>query len=156
MRIKAALQATGLAVLISAPSAYAGHGHAHSSAEAGHDEAHRHSHAVVEAETEAKIDYPNIESNQMVVQVHGIVCSFCAQGVKKKLMKFDFIDHTQLGDGILVDIANQRVTVAVLQEKAIDMEGMFDAIQSGGYEPIKAFVCDADGKINIVNPKKNP
>jgi len=47
-----------------------------------------------------------VKSDEIVVQVNGIVCSFCANGMEKNLSKLKFIDSSRFGDGILVDINN--------------------------------------------------
>ncbi len=45
-----------------------------------------------------------IEENKTVVQVSGIVCSFCAYGAEKPLSKLDCLDKEEFGDGVLIDI----------------------------------------------------
>jgi len=54
-----------------------------------------------------------LEENQTVVQVNGIVCSFCAYGVQKSLSKLDCLDEAEFGDGVLIDIETHRVTLAI-------------------------------------------
>ena len=84
-----------------------------------------------------------LEANVVVITVHGIVCSFCAQGIKKNLAKLASVDQTRLNKGILMNVENQRITVAI---KGIpDVQGMFDAVLSGGYEPVSAVIIDANG-----------
>lgn len=71
------------------------------------------------------------------IDVNGIVCEFCAFGVAKKLRKLDFIDPSQFEDGVKVDIENQRVYISFQAGQALDQQAIFDAIKSGGYDPIK-------------------
>ena len=71
------------------------------------------------------------------INVNGIVCEFCAFGIAKKLRKLPFIDPTQFEEGVKVDIQNQRVYVSIKEGEAVDQEALFDAIKSGGYDPIK-------------------
>ena len=72
-----------------------------------------------------------------VVEVHGIVCEFCAFGVAKKVRKLSFIDASQFDHGVKVDIKNQQVFVAVREDATLDQKALFDAIESGGYNPIR-------------------
>ena len=51
-----------------------------------------------------------LSSDRLVVQVKGIVCSFCAHGVEKNLSRLNFLDKTQFGDnGVLIDINTQQI-----------------------------------------------
>ena len=71
------------------------------------------------------------------IDVNGIVCEFCAFGVAKKLRKLDFIDPSQFEDGVKVDIENQRVYISIQKGQPYNQEVIFEAIKSGGYDPIK-------------------
>ncbi len=68
-----------------------------------------------------------------VVNVHGIVCSFCAQGVIKKVSKLPFVDRSKYTNGVKVEIEDQKVTIAVRDDLVLDTTSLFDAIKSGGY-----------------------
>lgn len=76
------------------------------------------------------------------INVNGIVCEFCAFGVAKKLRKLAFIDPANFEDGVKVDIENQRVFISIQEGQALDQEAIFDAIKSGGYEPVKISEID--------------
>jgi len=75
----------------------------------------------------------------IVVNVHGIVCSFCAQGVTRKVAKLPFVDHSRFKKGVKVEIEDQLVIVAIKPGVEPDMTALFDAIRSGGYNPVEAF-----------------
>lgn len=81
-----------------------------------------------------------------VIHVNGIVCEFCSYGVTKKIAKLDFIDHSKYTNGVKVEIENQMVTIAVLENATLDKDALFDAIKSGGYDPVEIFVLSADGE----------
>ena len=83
-----------------------------------------------------------------VVHVHGIVCSFCAQGVTKKISKLPFIDHTKHTNGVKVEIENQKLTIAVKPDHDFDIQALFKAINSGGYEPADVWTVTSSGDIN--------
>jgi len=78
----------------------------------------------------------SVKSNQCVIQVKGIVCSFCAYGAEKNLAKLTFLDATQFGDGVLVDISTHRITLALDPKKPLDLAGIHKAIKIGGYDPL--------------------
>lgn len=74
--------------------------------------------------------------DQLVIQVKGIVCSFCAYGAEKNLSKLSFLDKSQYGDGVLVDIETHRVTLALDPEAIVQYAEISDAITRGGYDPV--------------------
>lgn len=86
------------------------------------------------------------ESRDIVVNVHGIVCSFCAQGVTRKVAKLPFVDRSRYKKGVKVEIEDQLVTVAIKLGVEPDMAALFDAIRSGGYDPIEAFEILSSGE----------
>ncbi len=92
----------------------------------------------------------SVNKNEAVIVVSGIVCSFCAQGLTKKLSKLSFIDTSKYTDGVMVDIENQKVTIAVKGGDSIDFDEVFFAIKSGGYEPVNAYTFDGE----IITPEE--
>jgi len=87
-----------------------------------------------------------------VVHVHGIVCSFCAQGVTKKISKLPFIDRSQYNKGVKVEIEEQKVTIAVLADQTLDVDALYAAIVSGGYDPVGVFSIDDTGELIEYQP----
>ena len=89
-----------------------------------------------------KNNYPvDVQVNQAVVQVNGIVCSFCAYGAEKNLSKLEFLDKTQFGDnGVLVDIQTHRITLAIQAGRKIELAKIYNAIVKGGYDPIAVYL----------------
>ena len=82
-----------------------------------------------------------VEPNQAIVQVNGIVCSFCAYGTEKKLSKLSFLDDSQFGDdGVLIDIQSHRITLALQPDQEIDLAQVYYAIKKGGYDPVSFYV----------------
>ncbi len=89
----------------------------------------------------AEKDMPiNVNSNEAVIVVQGIVCSFCAQGIQKKLSKLSFINSAKYTKGIKVDIEEQKVIIALDPKKKADFKEVFSMIRAGGYEPVKAYI----------------
>ena len=81
-----------------------------------------------------------------VVNVHGIVCQFCSYGVALKIRKLDFINTEKLKKGVKVDIENQMVFIAVHDDAKLDKQALFDAIESGGYKPVKIWAITKSGE----------
>jgi hypothetical protein len=91
--------------------------------------------AVLASET------PDLQDNRAVIQVKGVVCSFCAYGTEKNLSKLDFLDKSVFGgDGVLLDINTHRITLALNSAKPLDLGAINQAILDGGYDPLTAFV----------------
>ena len=143
MNMKTVLSVLSLASLIAVLPVHAGHG-----------EQHDHVHDQEQVSMDNTIGPSEIKPNQVIMEVHGIVCPFCAQGVKKKLSKFTFIDRLKLNEGIFMNVENQRITVAIIDGETADVQGMFAAVLSGGYEPIRALVADAEGNTTTVDAGK--
>lgn len=89
----------------------------------------------------------SVQPGEAVIIVHGIVCSFCSQGVTRNLSKLSFIDSSKYTKGVKVEIENQKVTIAIKPEEQLDLPKVFKSIESGGYDPIEAYVNTADNGI---------
>ena len=87
--------------------------------------------------------------NEAVFEVHGVVCSFCAVGLQKKLSQLPFVDQSRYKKGVHVAIKDQRVTVAVRPNSEVDVQSAYSAIKSGGYEANKAVAADATGALTL-------
>ena len=87
-------------------------------------------------------------ASDYVVHVHGIVCSFCAQGVTKKVSKLPFIDQSKYTKGVKVEIESQKVTIAVKPGHDLDIQSLFEAIESGGYDPVDVWTVPASGELD--------
>ena len=86
----------------------------------------------------------HVLAGEAVIVVHGIVCSFCSQGVTRNLSKLSFIDGSKYTKGVKVEIESQKVTIAIKSEDKLDLPKVFKSIKSGGYDPIEAYVSTAD------------
>ena len=86
---------------------------------------------------------------EAVIIVHGIVCSFCSQGVRRNLSKLPFINKSRYKKGVKVEIESQIVTIAIKPESGFDLQKVFKSILKGGYEPIEAYVSDLTGAVTV-------
>ena len=77
-----------------------------------------------------------VQPGQAVVEVHGVVCSFCAYGIEKKVSKLPFLDTEQFSKGVFTDIEAHQVTLALAPEVPVDLAAIVTAITDAGYEPI--------------------
>lgn len=67
----------------------------------------------------------------MKVTVNGMVCSFCAQGIEKSLLK---LDGTQ---AVLVDLKNKVVVVEAKEGKTLNEKEVRQEIIDSGYDVTK-------------------
>lgn len=91
-------------------------------------------------------------ASDYVVEVHGLVCSFCAKGVTKKVSKLPFIDRSKYNNGVKVEIEDQKVTIAVLAGHVLDVDALYQAIVSGGYDPVAVFSVGERGELVEYQP----
>ena len=108
--------------------------------------AETHSHTDIEkSRVEEGVDVV-VERNQTVVQVNGVVCSFCAYGAEKALAKLDCLDTTQFGNGVLIDINTHRITLAMAPGERIPLRDIHNRIKKAGYDPV-AFYLRVSGSL---------
>lgn len=86
----------------------------------------------------ASVEELKLLPNEITLRVHGVVCSFCAQGIQKKLAKLDFVDTQRHQQGVFTHIEKQIVKVAIQEGKEADIGRIHDEIKKGGYEPVSA------------------
>ncbi len=79
------------------------------------------------------------ELNEAVVQVNGVVCSFCAYGAEKALSELDCLDKAEFGDGVLIDIDTRRITLAMRPGEKIPLREIYQRIKKAGYDPVTLY-----------------
>jgi len=75
-----------------------------------------------------------INENEAVVEVLGMVCSMCAFGIGEGFAKTDFIDKSKFTDGVSVDIDAQYVQLGLLESTNINPEKIVQVIEDAGYD----------------------
>ncbi|HIF52088.1 MAG TPA: heavy-metal-associated domain-containing protein [Thiotrichaceae bacterium] len=109
-----------------------------------------HDHATkLKADKSVDASDVTVLTNEAVIIVHGIVCSFCSQGVTRNLSKLPFIDKSKYTKGVKVEIEDQKVTIAIKPDSTLDLPQVFKSILKGGYEPVEAYVKDHAGNITL-------
>jgi copper chaperone CopZ len=63
--------------------------------------------------------------------VNGMVCSFCAQGIEKSIMK---MDDTK---AIFVDLKNKVVVIEAKEGKSLNEKLISQEIKDSGYDVVK-------------------
>ncbi len=81
-----------------------------------------------------------VEPHEAVVQVNGIVCSFCAYGAEKSLAQLDCLDKSKFGNGVLVDINAHRITLALASGRDLPVREVYQRIKKAGYDPVTMHV----------------
>lgn len=92
-----------------------------------------------------------LAGNEAIFEVHGIVCSFCSVGLQKKLSQLPSIDMSKYKKGVHVEIETQKVTIALKPDAKLDVKAAYEAIKSGGYEPVNVTIIGKNGAITTYN-----
>ena len=88
-----------------------------------------------------KYKYEVQEPNQLLVEVKGVVCSFCAYGTEKNLARLDFIDPNYFdGDGVFLDLENAAITLALQADQKVNLDHVNRAIKKGGYDLVTVYL----------------
>ena len=87
-----------------------------------------------------------VADDELIIKVDGVVCSFCANGLRKGLCKLNFVDTKQKGQGISLDAKKQLLTIKLKKDAKPDLKKVFESIRKGGYKPVEAYSKGKDGK----------
>ncbi len=77
---------------------------------------------------------PAFKPDEVRLQVKGLVCAFCAQGIRKKVSKLDFVDAKKPQKGVTVDEKNGYMVVALKAGQAPVWKDLFAAVEKAGYD----------------------
>ena len=81
---------------------------------------------------------PALKPDEVRVRVKGLVCSFCAQGLRKKVSKLDCVDTKKPKKGVTVDEKNGYMLVALKAGKPPAWQDLFTAVENAGFESTEA------------------
>ncbi len=94
---------------------------------------HKHSAKNVK-KTHKKIKYPSAQENIIILEIDGLVCSFCAYATEKRMARFNFVDKSKFGgDGVEVLPEMGYAKIAIHKNKAIAFQKILQAIAKAGY-----------------------
>ena len=89
----------------------------------------------------------NIPRDEVVLEVSGLVCSFCAIGLQGGLSSLQHIDKKKYNDGVFVDVKYQYAVIAEAADKDIDIEKAIAMIVKSGYKVKTVFTNRTGEKI---------
>ena len=92
----------------------------------------------------------NIPRDEVVLEVSGLVCSFCAIGLQGGLSSLQHIDKKKYNDGVFVDVKYQYAVIAEAADKDIDIEKAIAMIVKSGYEVKTVFTNRTGEKIETM------
>ena len=73
----------------------------------------------------------SMAANSVKVTVNGMVCSFCAQGIEKRLSKMDATKD------VFVDLKKKTVAVEAKDGQTLDAKAISAEIVDAGYDVVK-------------------
>ena len=100
-----------------------------------------------------------INDNEAVAEVLGMVCSMCAFGIGEGFSQTNFIDKSKFTDGVSVDIDAQYVQIGLLDTENIKPEKIVQVIEDAGYDVSLLFILQNEkltkfstNKLGILQP----
>ena len=100
-----------------------------------------------------------INDNEAVVEVLGMVCSMCAFGIGEGFSQTNFIDKSKFTDGVSVDIDAQYVQIGLLDSENVKPEKIVQVIENAGYDVSLLFILQNEkltkfstDKLGILQP----
>ena len=115
--------------------------------------------SLVYSQSKVTIDNEEIDMNQneAIVEVLGMVCSMCAFGIEEGFSKEEFVDKSKFSNGVLVDIDAKFVQLGLKKSSSVNPEAIYNVIQDAGYEVKKLYILKENqltkynvGKLNIL------
>ena len=94
-----------------------------------------------------------LKGNEVGLKVKGLVCSFCAQGIRKNVSKLNFVDTEKPQKGVMVDEKNGHFVVSLKTGKTPVWKDLFAAVVNAGFDVTEGQSL-LDGKIVIHIPAK--
>ena len=88
----------------------------------------------------------NVEKDELVLEVNGMVCGMCAFGIQEGLSELSFLNNKKFEeDGIEVDLDTQMIYIPIDLSKTIDELEAINIIKDVGYDPVFIYT-NFDGK----------
>ena len=79
----------------------------------------------------------NVEKDELVLEVNGMVCGMCAFGIQEGLSELSFLNNKKFEeDGIEVDLDTQMIYIPIDLSKTIDELEAINIIKDVGYDPV--------------------
>ena len=97
----------------------------------------------------------DIGREDLVFQVNGLVCSFCAHGLQKGLSKLKFVDKKRYTKGVHTDINHQYVAVGLKKGKTTNVDKAVEVITDAGYEVLKSYTNPSGSELQVTEYSKD-
>ena len=79
----------------------------------------------------------NVEKDELVLEVNGMVCGMCAFGIQEGLSELSFLNNKKFEeDGIEVDLDTQMIYIPIDLSKTIDELEAINIIKDVGYDAV--------------------
>lgn len=96
-----------------------------------------------------------VEKDQLVVEVYGMVCAMCAFGIQEGLSELSFLNEKAYkDDGINIDLDTQMIYIPIDLSKKIDEWEAIQIINDAGYETVAIYTNFDGNKIEKKNIPK--
>ena len=92
----------------------------------------------------------DIHKDEVILEVSGLVCSFCAVGLQGGLSSLKGVDKKKYIDGVFVDVEYQYAVIAEAADKDIDIDKAIEMIAKSGYEVKTIFTNRTGEKIDTI------
>jgi len=105
---------------------------------------------LVSAQTVALNDKTiTILKDEVVLEVRGLVCSFCAVGLQGGLSSLKYVDKKKYNNGVFVDVEYQYAVIAEKSNQDIDIDEAITMITKSGYEVLSVYTNRTGEKIEV-------
>ena len=90
-----------------------------------------------------------ILKDEVVLEVRGLVCSFCAMGLQGGLSSLKYVDGKKYNNGVFVDVEYQYAVIAEKSDQDIDIDEAITMITKSGYEVLSVYTNRTGEKIKV-------
>ena len=105
---------------------------------------------LISAQTVALNDKTiTILKDEVVLEVRGLVCSFCAVGLQGGLSSLKYVDKKKYNNGVFVDVEYQYAVIAEKSDQDIDIDEAITMITKSGYEVLSVYTNRTGEKIEV-------
>ena len=88
----------------------------------------------------------NVEKDELVLKVNGMVCGMCAFGIQEGLSELSYLNNKKFEkDGIEVDLDTQMIYIPIDLSKTIDQLEAVQIVKDAGYDTVFIYT-NFDGK----------
>ena len=90
-----------------------------------------------------------ILKDEVVLEVNGLVCSFCAMGLQGGLSSLKYVNSKKYNNGVFVNVEYQYAVIAEMIDHDIDIDEAITMITKSGYEVLSVYTNRTGEKIEV-------